>query len=50
MPEKIYDLLVIGGGPAGAATAYWAASAGLSTAIVEKKKFPHHIGILGPPA
>ena len=40
MPEKIYDLLVIGGGPAGAATAYWAASAGLSTAIVEKKKFP----------
>ena len=40
MSEKIYDLLVIGGGPAGAATAYWAASAGLSTAIVEKKKFP----------
>ena len=40
MPEKIYDLLVIGGGPAGAATAYWAASAGLSTAIVEKKNFP----------
>jgi len=40
MSEKIYDLLVIGGGPAGAATAYWAASAGLNTAIVEKKNFP----------
>ena len=40
MSDKYYDLLVIGGGPAGAATAYWAASAGLKTAIVEKKVFP----------
>ena len=40
MSEKSYDLLVIGGGPAGAATAYWAASAGLRTAIIEKKIFP----------
>ena len=39
MSDKYYDLLVIGGGPAGAATAYWAASAGLKTAIVEKKVF-----------
>ena len=40
MSEKSYDLLVIGGGPAGAATAYWAATAGLKTAIIEKKVFP----------
>ena len=40
MSEKSYDLLVIGGGPAGAATAYWAAKAGLHTAIIEKKVFP----------
>ena len=39
MSDKYYDLLVIGGGPAGAATAYWAASAGLKTAIVEKRFF-----------
>ncbi len=39
MSEKSYDLLVIGGGPAGAATAYWAAKAGLQTAIIEKKFF-----------
>ena len=37
MSEKSYDLLVIGGGPAGASTAYWAAKAGLHTAIIEKK-------------
>lgn len=38
MPK--YDLLVIGGGPSGSATAYWAAKRGLSVAVVEKKKFP----------
>ena len=38
--EKIHDLLVIGGGPAGAATAYWAATHGLDTVVVERKTFP----------
>lgn len=35
-----HDLLVIGGGPAGSATAYWAARAGLDVLVVEKKVFP----------
>ncbi len=33
-------VLVIGGGPAGAATGYWLAKAGVDVAIVEKKDFP----------
>jgi geranylgeranyl reductase family protein len=40
MAERVHDLLVVGGGPAGAATAYWAAEAGLDTAFVERKTFP----------
>ena len=35
-----HDLLVIGGGPAGSATGYWAARAGLDVVVVEKKAFP----------
>ena len=35
-----HDLLVVGGGPAGSATAYWAALAGLDVVVVEKKSFP----------
>jgi geranylgeranyl reductase family protein len=35
-----HDLLVIGGGPAGSATGYWAARAGLDVVVVEKKDFP----------
>jgi len=31
---------VIGGGPAGAATAYWAARQGLDAVVVERKQFP----------
>jgi flavin-dependent dehydrogenase len=31
---RVYDLLVVGGGPAGAATAYWAATHGLDTLVV----------------
>ena len=38
--DKIHDLLVIGGGPAGAATAYWAATHGLDVVVVERKTFP----------
>jgi menaquinone-9 beta-reductase len=32
--------LVIGGGPAGSAAAYWLADAGWDVAVVEKKRFP----------
>jgi geranylgeranyl reductase family protein len=35
-----HDVLVIGGGPAGAATAYWLAEAGHDVVVVEKKRFP----------
>jgi geranylgeranyl reductase family protein len=34
------DVLVVGGGPAGAAAAYWLASAGLDVLVVEKKHYP----------
>jgi geranylgeranyl reductase family protein len=34
------DVLVIGGGPAGAATAYWLARAGRDVVFVERKTFP----------
>ncbi len=37
---QVHDLLVIGGGPAGSSTAYWAAKAGLDVVFVEKKVFP----------
>ncbi len=35
-----HDVLVIGGGPAGAATSYWLAEAGHDVVFVEKKRFP----------
>lgn len=34
------DVLIIGGGPAGAAAAFWLASAGHRVSIVEKRHFP----------
>ncbi len=34
------DVLVIGGGPAGAATAYWLARHGHDVTVVERKAFP----------
>ena len=37
---ETFDLVVIGGGPAGAAAAYTAARAGLSVALVDKAAFP----------
>ncbi|MEC8999071.1 MAG: geranylgeranyl reductase family protein [Actinomycetota bacterium] len=40
MDRTDHDLLVVGGGPAGAATAYWAATHGLDVALVERKAFP----------
>ena len=35
-----HDVLVVGGGPAGAATAYWLARAGRDVVVVERKDFP----------
>ena len=34
------DVLVVGGGPAGASAAYWLASSGVEVLVVEKKHFP----------
>ena len=39
MTERV-DVLVVGGGPAGAATGYWLAEAGHDVLVVEKKTFP----------
>jgi geranylgeranyl reductase family protein len=39
-PSTRHDVLVIGGGPAGAATGYWLAKAGLDAVVVERKAFP----------
>ena len=36
----VWDALVVGAGPAGAAAAYWLAEAGHRVLVVEKKRFP----------
>ncbi|HLN18356.1 MAG TPA: geranylgeranyl reductase family protein [Acidimicrobiales bacterium] len=38
--ERTRDVLVVGGGPAGSACAFWLADAGWDVALVEKKRFP----------
>ncbi|WP_298211866.1 geranylgeranyl reductase family protein [Ferrimicrobium sp.] len=38
--EQTADVIVIGGGPAGAATAFWLAMRGVSVIVLEKKQFP----------
>lgn len=35
-----YDVVVVGGGPSGSATAYWLADAGWNVCLLEKKHFP----------
>jgi geranylgeranyl reductase family protein len=40
MDDLRYDVLVVGGGPAGASTAYWLARAGRRVCVVERKTFP----------
>jgi geranylgeranyl reductase family protein len=40
VPEPAHDVLVVGGGPAGAACAFWLADAGYDVVLVEKKEFP----------
>ena len=40
--ERVADLLVIGGGPAGCAAAIWSAIHGLNVTLLEAKPFPRH--------
>ena len=35
-----YDVLIVGGGPSGAACAHWLAEAGQDVLLVEKKRYP----------
>ena len=38
--DRVHDVLIVGGGPAGSSCAYWLAEAGWDVAVVEKKRFP----------
>jgi geranylgeranyl reductase family protein len=38
--SKIFDVVIVGGGPSGSSAAYWLAKAGWSVCLVEKKTFP----------
>ncbi|MEY2565671.1 MAG: menaquinone-9 beta-reductase [Actinomycetota bacterium] len=40
MPASGHDVLVVGGGPAGASCAYWLAEAGHDVLLLEKKRYP----------
>jgi thioredoxin reductase (NADPH) len=43
-PDKVYDVLVVGAGPSGLATAVYAASEGLSVLVVENRAFGGQAG------
>ena len=38
--EHVYEVVVVGGGPAGSSCGYWLAQAGWDVCVVEKKVFP----------
>eukprot|EP00166_Cyanidium_caldarium_P003862 ctg_378.g140 len=40
LPDDAFDVCVVGAGPAGSVTAYYAVKAGLRVLLLEKKKFP----------
>jgi geranylgeranyl reductase family protein len=40
--DRVYDVVVIGGGPAGANAALFAASGGLRTALIERESLPRY--------
>ncbi len=40
LPTRDFDVLILGGGPSGAACALWLAQAGWSVCLVEKKSYP----------
>jgi geranylgeranyl reductase family protein len=40
MPEQTFDIVIIGAGPAGSATAYYLAKQGLRVALLDKSDFP----------
>src|SRR5919201_5224420 len=42
MPSEMYDLIVIGGGPAGSAAAITAARLGAHVVLLERGRFPRH--------
>lgn len=39
-PDTAADVLIVGGGPAGCAAAYWLASRGHAVTVVERRRFP----------
>ena len=45
--EKIYDMIIIGGGPAGYTAALYAARAGLDTLIIEKMSAGGQMALTG---
>lgn len=42
LPEQKVDVVVVGGGPAGSATALWCLRHGLKVAMLEREAFPRH--------